>query len=317
MTLRDAVERARCGKPSVIRCPAHRDRAASLSVQARKPDGWVPVKCFSGCTRGAVLAAGGLGLRDLGPDPDNWAPSKPSPADAGPVPAVEVPPWVEQERVEKRKDWPDLEIPLEGELARVSALRGIPVQGLRLAAERGILRTVCDCDLGPAFWAVTDNARLVAQKRTFDGSKIPVRGGEPVKSVTLPGSACCWPVGLAAMKPEHAAVLLTEGSPDLLAAFAIIAHEGREHDAHGVGMLGASSRIHPTLLPRFEGKTVLICAQNDEAGRAAAEAWAEQLAPFAKAVEMLELQHFKDVNELVAAGLRQRQQAIVPQNDRN
>lgn len=316
MTLREAVERARCGKASTIRCPAHRDRVASLSVQPPKPDGWLTVKCFSGCTRNAVLAAGGLGLRELGPDPDNWAPGKPSMVHAEPVPVVEVLPWNEQDRVEKRKEWPALETPLEAELEAISKLRGIPVAGLRLAAERGILRVVCDCDLGPMFWAVTDNARLSAQRRTFDGSKIPTRDG-PVKTASLPGSSCHWPVGLAAMKPEHAVVLLTEGSPDLLAAFEVIRHEGREADAHAVGLFGVSQRIHPTLLPRFEGKTVLVCGHNDEKGRPAAERWAEHLAPFAKRVAMLELQQFKDVNELVVAGLRQRQQAIVPTNDRN
>jgi len=316
MNLRDAVERARCGKASLIRCPAHGDRAASLSIQARKPDGWVPLKCFSGCTRGAVLAAGGLGLRDLGPDPETWAPGKPSMLHAAPVPAAEVLPWVERERVEKRKGWPDLETPLEAELAAVSQLRGIPVEGLRLAAERGIFRTVCDSDLGPMFWCVTDRARVVAQKRTFDGSKIAVRDGSPVKAVTLPGSACSWPVGLAGLNPEHAVVLLAEGGPDLLAAFGFIVREGREHDAHAVGMLGASSRVHPTLLPRFDGKTVLVCGQNDTPGRDAAEAWAGQIAPFAKTVAMLELGNAKDLNELLVAGLPNKQQ-LIPGHERN
>ena len=43
-------------------------------------------------------------------------------------------------------------------------------------------------------------------------------------------------------------------------------------------MLGATQRIHPDALPLFAGKRVRIFGHDDEAGRAAVELWAGQLA---------------------------------------
>lgn len=49
------------------RCPAHADRSPSLGVR-ELPDGRVLVHCFAGCETAGVLAAVGLGLRDLYPE---------------------------------------------------------------------------------------------------------------------------------------------------------------------------------------------------------------------------------------------------------
>lgn len=52
------------------RCPAHADRTPSLSISEGQ-DGRVLLRCFAGCTVSEILAALGLGLRDLfaGPPP--------------------------------------------------------------------------------------------------------------------------------------------------------------------------------------------------------------------------------------------------------
>lgn len=59
------LERVRpCGRGWIARCPAHDDRAASLSVAAGD-DGRVLIRCFAGCPASAVVGALGLELRDL------------------------------------------------------------------------------------------------------------------------------------------------------------------------------------------------------------------------------------------------------------
>jgi hypothetical protein len=55
----------------MARCPAHEDRAASLSLRERD-NGKVLLYCFAGCRTSGVLTAAGLTMRDLfagGPPP--------------------------------------------------------------------------------------------------------------------------------------------------------------------------------------------------------------------------------------------------------
>ena len=56
------------GRGYMCRCPchvhAHGDRNRSLSVRESE-DGWVMLKCFTGCSRDEILAAMGLQVRDL------------------------------------------------------------------------------------------------------------------------------------------------------------------------------------------------------------------------------------------------------------
>jgi hypothetical protein len=58
----------KAGKRYQCRCPtalhAHGDRNRSLSVWDSE-DGWVRLKCFTGCSRDEILAAMGLQVRDL------------------------------------------------------------------------------------------------------------------------------------------------------------------------------------------------------------------------------------------------------------
>lgn len=57
-------------------CPAHQDRAPSLSVR-EGADGRALVHCFAGCATADVLAALGLAMRDLfdGQQPSGWRPA--------------------------------------------------------------------------------------------------------------------------------------------------------------------------------------------------------------------------------------------------
>jgi hypothetical protein len=58
----------RAGKRWMCRCPtglhSHGDRNRSLSVW-ESDDGWILLKCFTGCQRDEILAAMGLKVRDL------------------------------------------------------------------------------------------------------------------------------------------------------------------------------------------------------------------------------------------------------------
>jgi len=51
----------------VARCPAHGDRAPSLSIRGLE-DGRILIHDFAGCSPTDILAAIGLGLRDLYPE---------------------------------------------------------------------------------------------------------------------------------------------------------------------------------------------------------------------------------------------------------
>jgi hypothetical protein len=54
----------------MARCPAHADHSPSLSITAGR-DGRVLVRCFAGCSLGAILRSAGLTIQDLfqGPAP--------------------------------------------------------------------------------------------------------------------------------------------------------------------------------------------------------------------------------------------------------
>ena len=57
------------------KCPAHRDRTASLEIKEGRKRGTTIVGCYAGCAKADVLAAVGLTLRDLFADalPDREA----------------------------------------------------------------------------------------------------------------------------------------------------------------------------------------------------------------------------------------------------
>lgn len=278
MTLHDAIQDARAGKSRLLRCPAHRDHSPSLSVR-QGPEGKVLIHCFTGCAPEAVLAAGGL----------TWADLYGERAFELTVPAWTKPtakclsPWNEPERKTKRAEWPPFLAPTTADLEQIAKIRGLGRKGLELAVARGILR-VTTHESGHRCWVITDAAQVVAQVRRLDGLKFRSAASEK-KALSLPGSTHQWPAGLAALSDDHRSVLVTEGGPDLLAAFHFIVREGRERDATAIGILGAGCGIHEDLLPRFKGRRVRVAQHADEAGERAAVRWARQLRPHAEHVD--------------------------------
>lgn len=290
MNLPDAIAAARAGRKVSIRCPnthghQHGDRSPSLSVFLGKGS-WVCVKCFAGCSRNDILGAAGLRVRDLGPDrpfepihgsglrfrfklPPS-AKSKP-PTQADPGKAV------------RRTSWPNLSVPEASVLEAISDLRGIPIQGLELAVERGILRAGHHHNL--PCWFVTDDRRLAAQARRIDGQRF--RDAHGPKGLSLRGTIGGWPIGAAAIKPEHRAILFCEGGPDLLAAHTFILNEGREADAAAVAMLGASMSIAGYALEAFRNRKVRFVLHSDTAGTQGMARWCAQLQGIAARIDSI------------------------------
>jgi hypothetical protein len=182
----------------------------------------------------------------------------------------------------------------QAHFSTLATLRGLSVEGVRLAAERGLLRF--GMFRTRLAWFILDTSQRVIQARRLDGRPwAPSFSSAPrkwaltgVKAWTLPGSQAAWPVGIGEAR-DFANVALCEGGPDLLAACAFILAEGRERDVTPVTMLGGCARIHPDALPMFAGKRVRIFAHLDETGDTAANRWAEQLADAGATVDAFSL----------------------------
>jgi len=248
-----------------------------------------------------ILAAAGLTLRDLGPDrPEPLARSPFVKARThAPVPRPQSTaaedPFALAEAASKRARWPAFEPPTAEDLRAIAALRGFAVDGLRLAVDRGILWTLPDFR-GRRAWLVTDPSRNAAQARRLDGRPWTTRDGGTVKALSLPGTRAGWPVGLAAIRPEHEGILFLEGGPDLLAAHVHLWAEGRKATAAAVSMLGASAGIESAALPAFASKRVRIVAHADDAGQDAAKRWATSLLPIAASVDVVTLGTLRRIN---------------------
>jgi hypothetical protein len=233
------------------------------------------MKCFSGCNRDDILAAAGLKVRDLGPDrpfEPRQRPRRPRISFLLPPPPP-PPPTDNSEKAAKRRLWPRLMVPEVAVLERIRDVRGIPIGGLKLAVERGILRSGYHEDR--PCWFVTDERRIAAQARRIDGQRF--HAADRPKSLSLKGTVGGWPIGAAAIKPEHRAILFCEGGPDLLAAHAYIQAEGRQRDAAAVAVLGALSWIAGEALEAFRGRGVRFVVHDDDAGRASLARWSRQL----------------------------------------
>jgi hypothetical protein len=168
----------------------------------------------------------------------------------------------------KRSRWPAFATGSRRDLITVANLRGIAVEGIEMASERGLLR-FADWRKSPC-WIVTDSRGVNAQARRLDGVPFVV-DGEPLKAITLPGSKAGIPIGLDEAR-KFPAVAIVEGGPDLLAAHGCIWAEGRS-DVAAVAMLGAGHRPIPVAWTALAGKHVKIYFHRDAPGVAAGIAW--------------------------------------------
>lgn len=194
------------------------------------------------------------------------------------------------------------------QLKRISSMRSIPIEGLRLASERGVL-FICDYPYQGPCWVITDDARRNANARRLDGQRFELIGGrEGPKAKSFKRSEASWPIGIA-QASGFPAIALCEGAPDLLSAFYLAYAGGVEHLITPVCMSGAACSIHSEALPLFRGKIVRIFGHADEAGRTAMQRWADQLRTVDAEVDGFDFRGLfkpdgspaKDLNDLLLA----------------
>lgn len=178
----------------------------------------------------------------------------------------------EDDAARKRSQWPAFETGSRRDCLTVANLRGIAIEGIELASERGLLR-FADWRNFPC-WIVTDSRRVNAQGRRMDGLPFVVEG-ESRKVITLPGSRAGMPIGLREAT-EFPAAAIVEGGPDLLAAHGCIWAEGRK-DVAAVAVLGAGNRPSVDTWSALEGKRVRVYCHRDTRGMEAGQAWGKAI----------------------------------------
>jgi hypothetical protein len=170
---------------------------------------------------------------------------------------------------------PELRSLSEADLRRISEVRGIGIEGVRLCAERGLLWRADVCS--HASWVVSDATRRGMPARRLDGRPYPATGSlAERKSHNPSGTSSRYPIGLPEAK-DKCSILLVEGSADLVAGHHFIWCEERERDAAVVCMLGAGLSIPAPDLVSLAGKRVRIVPHLDREGMKACLRWAEQL----------------------------------------
>jgi hypothetical protein len=174
----------------------------------------------------------------------------------------------------KRKWTPDLKRGTPEQMQRLSTLRGFSMQGLEEASRRGFLHFTTMAK--QEAWAVTDRRRQVIELRRLDGQKWAAYGALPERKAHCVGSGKSWPVGIEEAE-DFDKCALVEGAPDFLALHTFMWGEEKE-DIAPLGVLGAAShRLAPEALAKLRGKLVCLYPHADEAGAAAAKAWARAL----------------------------------------
>ena len=194
------------------------------------------------------------------------------------------------------------------QLQRLSLLRSISVEALKLAAERGFL--IFGVRFNREVFGLKDQSGRLAEVRRLDGQLFPAYGSLPEhKSHTLKGSTKRWPLGLmeAATAPS---IVLTEGLPDFLAVFDFMLREGKVNMVAPVTMLSASTSIEDGALNHFHNKRVRMFPHHDEAGIKAAHRWTSQLRAVTEEIDYWDFSQFPNINDL--ADLNSALNAVPP-----
>lgn len=144
-------------------------------------------------------------------------------------------------------------------------------------------------------WGATDRTLTTVEFRRLDNGKYPKFGTEGIKAWGLAGKA--WPLGAREVE-QCKWVMLVEGGPDMIAAYALLARWRMLGKVVVVCMLGASNPIRKDALPCFAGARVRIMVDADTPkddenpkkrvlpGLQAASRWQTQLQEAGAAVEL-------------------------------
>mgnify|MGYP003336853790 FL=1 len=182
------------------------------------------------------------------------------------------------------------------QLVKLSLLRSISVEALKIASERGFL--VFGCRLNCEVFGLKDQSGRLAEVRRLDGRLFPAFGSLPEhKSDTLKGSVKSWPLGLLESTTAPS-IALVEGLPDFLAVFDFLLRENKAATVAPITMLSASVNIEDTALAHFRNKRVRMFPHYDEAGIKAAERWTQQLNGIASSIDYFDFGQFVGINDL-------------------
>ena len=165
----------------------------------------------------------------------------------------------------------------------IAVSRRLPIGSTSRLAEAGILRTMMGVEQQ---WVLVDGPEMprdiiTAEIRRHDRRPF----GHGAKAHTCKGATKGWPIGLSlAMKDPSQTIILVEGGPDLLAAYALIEYLSR-HDCVAIAILGREiRRLIPEAQRVFAGRDVLILPHRDKDksgeitdGQDAAVEWARML----------------------------------------
>lgn len=117
----------------------------------------------------------------------------------------------------------------------------------------------------------------------------------PPKAITLGGSWGSWPVGVNEAR-SFPCIVLVEGSGDCIAGHHFIWLEDKEQRCPVVTLLGSSVNIPAQTVRLFHNKRIRLYPHLDEAGRRAAERWADQLVGVAKAMDIFDFEGLRQVD---------------------
>ena len=163
----------------------------------------------------------------------------------------------------------------ECQIFSLSYQRGISVEGLHFAQDRGVLIFGDWC--GTEVYGVKDQTGSLVELRRLDGLSFDAWGNLAArKSHALKGSQKDWPLGILEAK-ECEYLALAEGLPDFLALHQYVVQERAQDRVGPVGMLSSASLIAPEALEHFRDKHVRIYPHMDQAGIKAADKWQKQL----------------------------------------
>ena len=204
-----------------------------------------------------------------------------------------------RKKAAQRLEWPALQRPSEAELATIAELRGLSVEGLKLAADDGVLVTTMWYH--KAAWCLRSHCGRNCQARTMSGKIWGILDG---KAKTLAGSLGGIPIGLPSDKTT---IVVCEGGPDMLAAFCGIHDLGLRDLVGVVGMMGTSANFMGESLEQMRGKRVRIFVHRDSAGIDASTKWANQLRSVGADVDGFDFNEVvredkafvKDLNDLI------------------
>ena len=190
--------------------------------------------------------------------------------------------------------------PVEGTTATwkaFAAKRGMTPAGVTLAVHLGILR-FCRLQDGTKCFVVTDAERRSAEIRRLDG--MPFRTS---KAFPLPGVNKSWPAGCELLRhaPPASAVMITEGSTDLLTAIDLYS---RYREAGGcrswvlIAILGAGCKdLAHDAAELIRGRHCRLVPDADEAGDRMETHWTARLRENGCAVDVVKLPRGTDLTE--------------------